>query len=704
MSLGVKDAVGGPCDVSAPAMVATTSARRVSSSSGCDSSDCLFCQYRSHNVNAYAGKLTTLLRKRSLPLASLNSLFDEGTEHGAALLAATAAVMCNGNGTSKRHKVSTTGMMLQSIAISSPVLGAATGAGAGPLHVIVDATAAGASPRPEPRQAAPAVAQPSCSGRTDGLPTASAVPTPRRLPSPAAIKEGLVDAGPFIARQSQLAEASSSHHRRITEAARLLSSESGWRFQPEWRARDDPAPASLREVLRLPGSGRGGGGSASSSGRGVGMAGIVGALEFSPDGRLLAAGGVDKQVRLYNLTDVFDDASEWEDDGEDGEDDSDDDLLLLRRARTSNSSPSVLAAVHRLPSKISSLAWCPFMDGMVTVGDYDGVLLQLHVASGHQLADVDAHAGRKIWSVAHSSAVPHLAASAADDRVARLWQGRGLETCVAELQPNPRASVCSVDLSPGEGNLLALACSDRVSYVYDMRRLGGGPMAALRHHSRPASYCRFLSSDRLVTAATDASLALWDLRAALPELAGVMAAPVVAELGTSRFAREASPFSSVQEPAWSFGAAPAPGVGTGLAAPSAAAAEAAAPARVFRGHRNEKNFVGLSVRAPDGLVACGSECSRAFAYHTSWADPLATLDLLGCGSPRQQAQQPSSPWPSCAAKRCSGMGAADGGDCSFVSAVCWQPAAAAAALELPPILAAATSWGDLSLSVLQARA
>ncbi|EFJ50367.1 hypothetical protein VOLCADRAFT_44236, partial [Volvox carteri f. nagariensis] len=197
---------------------------------------------------------------------------------------------------------------------------------------------------------------------------------------------------------------------------------------------------------------------------------------------------------------------------------------------------------------------------VLTVGDYDGVLLQLHIASGHQLADVEAHDGRKIWSVAHSCRTPHLVASAADDRCARLWAGRGLSQCIASVQPNPRAAVCSVDFSPARDHLLALACSDRTAYVYDMRSLDRGPLATLRHHARPASYCRFLGGDRLVTAATDSSLALWDLSEAVPA--------------------------------------------------------------VFQGHRNEKNFVGLSVRAADGLLACGSECSRAFAYHSSWSTPL----------------------------------------------------------------------------------
>ena len=35
------------------------------------------------------------------------------------------------------------------------------------------------------------------------------------------------------------------------------------------------------------------------------------------------------------------------------------------------------------------------LQGVVTVGDYDGVVAQVHIASGHLVADVDEHDGRR---------------------------------------------------------------------------------------------------------------------------------------------------------------------------------------------------------------------------------------------------------------------------------------------------------------------
>ncbi|GLC54036.1 hypothetical protein PLESTB_000816800 [Pleodorina starrii] len=861
---------------------------------GCDSSDCLFCQYRSNSpfhLNAYAGKLTTLLRKRSLngmTLASLNSLVDATSEHGAALLSAATAAVCSG---SKRHRAVSSNGVLAAAAAAGPSSGlqgpSLTPAAADESAPVAASTASTAEasrffphgshefsedmphdclsmcggrlcsghPQTKPSEEAEAAAveAPSttrqvASGRasraspaepapssdfshtTAQLPTGvSADGAAPRPPPPLDPATANAPAGPGPSslllmhllqtahRRQHIRHHQHNHHHhqprgrlphrpregwppqattgpqpdrsplqpppqpdqqaqqhqgpqqgqqqgpQQQQQPRLAGGQplpEGWTFRSEWRHRTDPAPAALQELLRLPGAassaprggGRGGSRAASSSQSGPGggacggSTGIVCALEFSPDGRLLAAGGVDKQIRLYNLSGAFeglgDELDEILEDGDDdegltglgsqargpgqqrhgdigtcgavrgrrgrcgdcngdSEDEADDDGGDERDG-------SLLAVVQRMPSKISSMAWSPFMDGVLTVGDYDGVLLQLHIASGHQVADVEAHGGRKIWSVAHSTLTPHLAASAADDRCVRLWAGRGLATCVGTVSPNPRAAVCGVDFSPCCEHLLAAACSDRTAYLYDMRSLGRGPLAALRHHSRPTSYCRFLGGGRLVTAATDASLVLWDISEAVPSVTGVILppTPTTPAAAPAQPASLLSPLPVVHE----YGAEPAGPAAVcrdaaaatmaASAAPCSGGGDPARPCRVFRGHRNEKNFVGLSVRAADGLLACGSECSRAFAYHTSWSDPLATLELpwgsavAGTGQSRGGGPGPA---------KTTAAGGDGGGGGGFVSAVCWQPAEAAAVLGLPPLLASATSMGAVNVSVLASR-
>ncbi len=257
------------------------------------------------------------------------------------------------------------------------------------------------------------------------------------------------------------------------------------------------------------------------------------------------------------------------------------------------------------------------------------------MCSGHFLSEVDAHAGQRVWSVAHSSLRQHLVASTSDDRTARLWAGPGLATAAAVVELPGGAIVCGADFSPIDLNLLALAASDRCAYIFDLRRLAT-PLLRLVGHSRPVSYARFMGDGGAVTASTDGTLAVWDLRG---------------------------------------GAAAAHGADGGSCCTGG-------PVRVFRGHCNEKNFVGLSVRG--GLVACGSETPEVFSYYTSWDEPLARRGLA--------ARPPAT--AACELKA----------DCAtsqpFVSSVCWQPADAGAALALPPLLACAASDGHIDILAL----
>jgi hypothetical protein len=50
--------------------------------------------------------------------------------------------------------------------------------------------------------------------------------------------------------------------------------------------------------------------------------------------------------------------------------------------------------------------------------------------------------------------------------------------------------------------------------------------------------------------------------------------------------------------------------------------------RTFRGHKNEKNFVGLSVN--NEYIACGSETNEVFAYHKVSASFFLLLFSCAC--------------------------------------------------------------------------
>ena len=114
----------------------------------------------------------------------------------------------------------------------------------------------------------------------------------------------------------------------------------------------------------------------------------------------------------------------------------------------------------------------------------------------------------------------------------------------------------------------------------------------------------------------------------------------------------------------------------------------------LQGHRNSKNFVGLSVHSAaqqvsgsgGALIACGSEDGVAHIFGGSKAEPLATwrldvarhgTDVSDCMSVSPLRQQ------------------------EFISSVCWQPVQAAASRGAAPLLAVASSDGDLRVLTLQ---
>ena len=156
-------------------------------------------------------------------------------------------------------------------------------------------------------------------------------------------------------------------------------------------------------------------------------------------------------------------------------------------------------------------------------------------------------------------------------------------------------------------------------------------MQVVRGHSRAVSYVRFMGARRLVTASVDSSLALWDLQ------------------------------------------------------------NSVAPPSLFRryaGHVNVKNFVGLSVREDDELMATGSETGQACAYHRAWSSPVAAHGFGGGGQGRRHGRLVAEP--------------GQAGISEFASAVCWWPGELGAfgGVCRGPVLAAGRSDGDLRLLTL----
>lgn len=147
---------------------------------------------------------------------------------------------------------------------------------------------------------------------------------------------------------------------------------------------------------------------------------------------------------------------------------------------------------------------------------------------------------------------------------------------------------------------LLLLLLDHHIHLYDLR-YSNKPLDVMKGHKKAVSYVRFADNSTIVSASTDCTLRSWTL----------------------------------------------PGPDAQSLLPSATAQ----PNRVFSGHVNEKNFVGLGVQGD--LLACGSENNSVFVYHRDLSKPLASFRFsstcpLTDSSLESDVQQ-------------------------FVSSLCWKP-------------------------------
>ncbi|KAG5232018.1 hypothetical protein OIU76_005150 [Salix suchowensis] len=176
------------------------------------------------------------------------------------------------------------------------------------------------------------------------------------------------------------------------------------------------------------------------------------------------------------------------------------------------------------------------------------------------------------------------------------------------LNIDMKANICCVKYNPGSSNHIAVGSADHHIHYYDLRNVSH-PLYVFSGHRKAVSYVKFLSNSELASASTDSTLRLWDVKENLP-------------------------------------------------------------VRTFRGHTNEKNFVGLSVSSE--YIACGSETNEVVVYHKEISKPVTRHRF---GSPE--------------------MDEADEDAVSyFISAVCWKSDS--------PTMLTANSQGTIKVLVLAA--
>ncbi|KAI7730899.1 hypothetical protein M8C21_013321, partial [Ambrosia artemisiifolia] len=215
-------------------------------------------------------------------------------------------------------------------------------------------------------------------------------------------------------------------------------------------------------------------------------------------------------------------------------------------------------------SRLSSICWNSYIRNYLASADYDGVVKIWDAGTGEAVSHHIEHE-KRAWSVDFSRVDPIKLASGSDDCTVKLWsinEKKSLSTI------KTHANVCCVQFSPYSTNLLSFGSADYQTYCYDLRNVST-PLCILSGHDRAVSYVKFLDSGTLVSASTDSTLKLWDLNKA------------------------------------DYGC---------LSTSSCIL--------TFKGHTNEKNFVGLSVA--DGYIACGSETNEVFAYYKSLPMPITS--------------------------------------------------------------------------------
>ncbi|CAI0408600.1 unnamed protein product [Linum tenue] len=265
-------------------------------------------------------------------------------------------------------------------------------------------------------------------------------------------------------------------------------------------------------------------------------ANVICSLSFDRDMDYFAAAGVSKKIKIYEFNSLFNDSVD----------------IHYPAVEMTNK------------SKLSCICWNGYIKNYLASTDYDGVVKLWDASTGQGVSQYNEHQ-RRAWSVDFSPVCPTKLATGSDDCTVKLWsinEKNSLST-IKNI-----ANVCCVQFSSHSTHLLAFGSADFRTYCYDIRNVRM-PWCILNGHEKAVSYVKFVDAETIVTASTDNSLKVWDLK----------------RTNSSGLSMNACNLT-------------------------------------LRGHTNEKNFVGLS--ASDGYISCGSETNEVYAYHRSLPMPMAS--------------------------------------------------------------------------------
>lgn len=281
-------------------------------------------------------------------------------------------------------------------------------------------------------------------------------------------------------------------------------------------------------------------------------------------------------------------------------------------------------------SKISCISWSSFQKTHIASSDYNGLVV-LYDALGctdHPVMVLEEH-DKRCWSVDYSTVDPRRLASGSDDGTVKIWSTTEKRSSITI---DGRANVCSVRFHPKRQDLIAFGSADHNVHLYDLRK-SSTALRILKGHQKAVSYVKFTSEGEIVSASTDCSLCLWSV--------------------------------------------PGISLNNDFTVPMGNEKNKDGIVRSYKGHLNEKNFVGLSVSGD--AIACGSEDNAVYVYHRELESPLAVSKFIS-----------RCPVTNSIVESAVSAASASGEGYQFVSGLAWSP-------RDPGILLAANSQGHIRI-------
>lgn len=224
------------------------------------------------------------------------------------------------------------------------------------------------------------------------------------------------------------------------------------------------------------------------------------------------------------------------------------------------------------PDKISALNFSWYHKQRLAASLYDGQVQIWDACTGQVTNTLKEHLER-CWSIDFNPHNPTHLASGADDGLVKIWdleRRRDRSVCKLDLSQN----VCTVQWTPTNQYHLAVGTVDHVIKMFDIRN-SKKPISTFAGHTKAVSYVKFLDASSMISLSTDSSINMWNINPPEPSESGKFE-----------------------------------------------------PTKSFQGHKNVKNFVGLTAEQPVGdYFACGSEDNCVYVYYRDGDAPVARYDF-----------------------------------------------------------------------------